>query len=647
MSDPNAIDLPKSEREVIDSIAAPASPPSIAEQPMSVALMEYVGLSLLPIVTGAGLLYLFFGISHYFVLEPPARLPMSVTALLSATGLLLIALYLRLRSAQIKRAHLWAGLTAGIVLLNCWLHLVLTGDSLQSSNFMLLILGTGVFFLSSRWYTSFLLFTVLSWVGAHYWFLGFTNETVHFAFGLFSASILATLAHYARKQRLIRLVSLREQDQQRARELQSALESIKATEASYRQLSRQLEERTEALQTTNQALASASKLKDEFLASMSHELRTPLTAILGLTESLKENIYGPVSERQTQALANVLESGRHLLDLINDVLDVAKTEAGKLELDVVPADLRMVAEASVRFVQPSAEAKEIELDITADPAVKLVLADERRLKQILINLLSNAVKFTRQGGQVGLRLVGDAEHQIVRYTVWDTGIGISEEQMSQLFKPFIQLDSRLARQYGGTGLGLVLAYRMAEMHGGSITVSSQPEQGSEFTIHLPWRKADLRLQEEAAAAATEPANAAPANGGAAGTLLIVDDHSLSRNWLKSVAQNNGYAAVATTIVSDLPELITTTAPDLLLIDMQMPPNDSYILIQTLCSGTANTPPVRAPIIAVSALGLPGEMERAKAAGAAAYLVKPVSSVALHNTIAHLATAQQSTGWRRE
>lgn len=623
------------------------------------ALAQFVNVTVPPVATGLGILYFIFGLAHFFLQKPPVQMPMTITAFVSGLLLQVIAFFLRRQREQAHLAHFWTAVVAGFVLLNSWLHLRLSLDLLQSTNFMLLIVGTGFFFLSTRWFVGFVLLTLLTWAGTIYGTEIPMDNVIHFIFGLLSASVLATLAHNARKSRLIRLTWLHHQGNEKALDLQAALESMRASElalrtseAQYRQLSHQLEEQAEALRVANQSLASASKLKDEFLASMSHELRTPLTAILGITESIKENIYGPVSERQTRALENVLESGKHLLDLINDVLDVAKTEAGKLELDIVPADAHMVAEASVRFVQQSATDKGITIHLAADETVKLLLADERRLKQMLINLLNNAVKFTGEGGQIGLELTGDPAQQVVRFTVWDTGIGIREEQMPRLFKPFIQLDSRLSRRYGGTGLGLVLVYRMAEMHGGSIAVESSPGQGSRFTICLPWRKPNLhgeamgnhamtlsvngdknRDSAVQASSAAYQGNSSHQESAATTTttiaeprtLLAIDDHHWSRNWLETVAMAAGYRLTVTDAPGDVEELIAQVQPDLLLIDMQMPPHDSLALLRTLQKEKDDR---SLALVAMSALAMPGEEEQALAAGADAYLVKPISVTTL-------------------
>ncbi len=254
-----------------------------------------------------------------------------------------------------------------------------------------------------------------------------------------------------------------------------------------KEIEEKLHKRSRELNQFNAKLAKALRTKDEFLANMSHELRTPLNAILGKTEILSEGIHGTITEKQAASLQVIEESGRHLLQLINDILDLAKIEAGKVQLDIQPVSLAHLSERALQFVRQMAHKKQVKLQSTIDPSLKTLLADERRLTQILINLLSNAVKFTHAGGEVGLNILQDAENETVQFQVWDTGIGIASEDIPHLFKPFSQLDSSLARLHEGTGLGLSLVYRLSEIHCGCVSMESQVGVGSCFTVTLPQR----------------------------------------------------------------------------------------------------------------------------------------------------------------
>lgn len=243
--------------------------------------------------------------------------------------------------------------------------------------------------------------------------------------------------------------------------------------------------REEALAAARTA-EKANRAKSNFLAIMSHELRTPLNSVLGFTECLKEEMFGPVNAEQKQALVTVESNGRHLLALITDILDLSKIEEGRFQLDYTQADLELLCNLSVSAVQPQAAAKKIAITIELPPNLGKVSIDERRIQQALINLLSNAVKFTPNGGQITLRVSPpDLETGFIQLAVIDTGIGISAEDFTRLFQPFTQLDEALNRQYEGTGLGLSLVKRLVELHGGRVGVTSEVGVGSSFTIDLP------------------------------------------------------------------------------------------------------------------------------------------------------------------
>jgi signal transduction histidine kinase len=229
-------------------------------------------------------------------------------------------------------------------------------------------------------------------------------------------------------------------------------------------------------------LESASRHKSEFLANMSHELRTPLNAIIGFSQVLRQRLFGEVNEKQDEYLDDILSSGHHLLDLINDVLDLSKVEAGQVELEVAPFSLREALERGVVMVRERATKNGVALSLELSPEVDLVDGDERRLRQVVFNLLSNAVKFTPSGGSVVVassRVDGE-----VQVSVTDTGPGIAPEDHERIFEEFQQTDLG-AQQHEGTGLGLALSKRLVELHGGRIWVESRPGQGSRFVFTLP------------------------------------------------------------------------------------------------------------------------------------------------------------------
>ncbi|MEH2051370.1 sensor histidine kinase [Nostoc sp.] len=236
------------------------------------------------------------------------------------------------------------------------------------------------------------------------------------------------------------------------------------------------------LRASQEAAEAASRAKSEFLATMSHELRTPLNAIMGLSQLLQQEIVGSLNEKQNEYVTSIYSSGEHLLELINDILDLSKVEAGKEELLLSPLPVSDLCNYAIWTVRDRALEKGLQLTCKIDIEDDICIADERRIKQMLLNLLTNAIKFT-PAGQVSL-LVKKVP-QGITFTISDTGIGIDSSQFQFLFEPFKQLDSRLNRQYEGTGLGLALTRKLARLHGGDVTVTSTLGKGSQFTLFLP------------------------------------------------------------------------------------------------------------------------------------------------------------------
>jgi len=386
------------------------------------------------------------------------------------------------------------------------------------------------------------------------------------------------------------------------------------------QLADRVAERTAELDRANAELARIARAKDEFLAAMSHELRTPLTSILGLSETLQDGLLGRLSEQQAKAAHTIHENGAHLLALINDILDLAKVESGKMELlwDQVPA--AQLWDASLRMIRQSAERKGLSISTNIDPAVQLLRGDGRRLKQMLVNLLGNAVKFTPNGGSIGLDVTGDRDQHRVRISVWDTGIGIPAEQQERLFEPFVQLDSGLSRQYDGSGLGLALLHGMVELHGGDIAVESEVGRGSRFEVTLPWephiQQTAPGLQERASSE-DEPSRD---DGYDQPRVLLVEDNQGNREMLCSYLRCKGYQVLTADNGRDALSAAKQWHPALVLMDIQMPVMDGLEATRRLRA----EPVLRdIPIIALTALAMPGDKERCLEAGMDDYLSKPV------------------------
>jgi signal transduction histidine kinase len=242
------------------------------------------------------------------------------------------------------------------------------------------------------------------------------------------------------------------------------------------------EERLQQLEQENQKLKAASQTKSEFLSHINHEFRTPLTAILGFSRMLGEEIYGSLNPKQKQYINGISISGKHLLELVNDFLDLSKIEANREELYLERIAVEDICLSTFSMMQTPAKEQGLELNLDIAPDVDFCHADRRRLKQILLNLLSNGIKFT-EVGCVTLQ-VKRTENQL-QFAVIDTGIGIKEADREKLFQPFQQINSLLSRQHKGTGLGLALSRKLAQLHGGDLTVTSTEGQGSCFTLHLP------------------------------------------------------------------------------------------------------------------------------------------------------------------
>ena len=239
---------------------------------------------------------------------------------------------------------------------------------------------------------------------------------------------------------------------------------------------------TERLQM-EQELRRSEEHYRSFLAMVSHELRTPLTGILGMAEAMQAGVYGPLNERQVRSLRIVEQSGRHLAAVVNDMLDLSRIQSGTLDLHVGVCGAGDLGIASIAAIREESERKQQHVDFAIDPADLQVRVDVRRIEQVLVNLLGNAVKFTPVGGKLGLN-IGLCDGSVA-FRVWDNGIGIEPDVVTQLFRPFTQGDERLSRAYGGAGLGLALVRRLVELHGGSVSVVSQPGQGSQFTVYVP------------------------------------------------------------------------------------------------------------------------------------------------------------------
>jgi signal transduction histidine kinase/ActR/RegA family two-component response regulator len=405
------------------------------------------------------------------------------------------------------------------------------------------------------------------------------------------------------------------------------------------ELQNRVAERTDELNRTNAELERANRAKDEFLANMSHELRTPLNSILGLSESLLEQRRGPLNESQQTSLQIIESSGRHLLELINDILDLSKIEAGML--DYYPQMIRVeeICRSSLNFVRSQALKKSIQLTYNNEAAISNISADPRRLKQILVNLLTNAVKFTPEHGEVTLNVRTEPEQRLIQFSVVDTGIGIAADDLRRLFTPFVQVDSRLNRQFEGTGLGLALVQKLTDLHGGSVQVESEVGVGSRFTINLSWGE-DIANQQEPIEPGderltidgSEKSNFASDKPLDPVVVLLAEDHMANTLTISEYLESHGYTVANAHDGLEAIQIAEENNPDIILMDIQMPVMDGLEAIRRL---RANPRFASTPIIALTALAMPGDRERCLEAGADEYMSKPVSLKKLHKRMSEM------------
>lgn len=380
------------------------------------------------------------------------------------------------------------------------------------------------------------------------------------------------------------------------------------------------QKQTEAmLAKVNQELLEHTRLTGEFLANISHEIRTPLSVILTIAESLQEGIYGAATPRQGEALGRLRRSGRHLLGLVNDILDMAKMEAGKLTLHMQRIAVEAICTHSLQMAQDLAQGKKIKLHYMNRTDAATLWGDEQRLRQVLVNLLTNAIKFTPEGGEVGIEVSKNPQDEVIHFTVWDTGIGIAKEDTVKVFRPFVQLDTTLSRQYEGTGLGLALVYHLTRLHDGGVRLESTEGKGSRFTISLPWR-------ETSAATLSAPTTtiAASADHRQKPCILLLEQDEAENHKLITRLKAQQIEVMATNRNGAILRA-NETQPDLILIDAAMP---DFRTVETIRQLRALHTFATVPIVVMTTLTVPGHQELWQQAGIHSCLPKPISFIQL-------------------
>lgn len=398
------------------------------------------------------------------------------------------------------------------------------------------------------------------------------------------------------------------------------------------------------LRQSKEAAEAGSRAKSEFLATMSHELRTPLNAIMGLSQLLVQNIVGDLNDKQKEYVNCIYTSGEHLLALINDILDLSKVEAGREELLLSPLVIKDLCQVVISTVSDRAREKDLELTAQIDRQAKICIADERRLKQMLLNLLTNAIKFTPKGK---VSLIVKKVNKGISFTVNDTGIGIDSSQFQSLFEPFQQLDSRLNRQYEGTGLGLALTRKLAQLHGGDISLKSELGQGSSFTLFLPDRESEDEWEMELQTDSENDDTASISNPSLLNTrtkrIAIVEDEVNTANLLQDYLQTFGYRVEIFANTEDFLTQIRNYLPDLMLLSAQLDGNRNGWDLLVQLRQQKNLQDL--PVIMMTPMGMAKEypknlqndkskMKILEEAGAIDYLSKPIRTLQLESILMH-------------
>jgi signal transduction histidine kinase/CheY-like chemotaxis protein len=373
----------------------------------------------------------------------------------------------------------------------------------------------------------------------------------------------------------------------------------------------------EEIQDKSRRLAQASEHKSQFVASMSHELRTPLNAIIGLTEMMVTNAGRFGTEKALEPLQRVNRAGTHLLGLINQVLDLSKIEAGKLEFNPQTVQLAPLINEVIGTARQLAEQNKNRLVVDAQENLGQLTVDPMRLRQILLNLLSNACKFTKEG-EVRLRARRVANGgRCVELAIADTGIGMTPEQQAKLFEEFTQADSSTARQYGGTGLGLAITRKLARMMGGDVTVASEPGKGSVFTVRLPGS-----ADSQARSSTGSDGHRSPT----ADCVLVIDDDATARELIADHLKAEGFSVETAAGGVEGLKLAKELRPTAITLDVMMPDLDGWSVLTAL---RQDPELAEIPVIMITIVD---EHRRGIALGAAGYLTKPVDREQLHRLV---------------
>jgi CheY-like chemotaxis protein/HAMP domain-containing protein len=416
-------------------------------------------------------------------------------------------------------------------------------------------------------------------------------------------------------------------------------------------LERTVRERTEELQRKNRQIEAqnkkvmeASRLKSQFLANMSHELRTPLNAVLALSDIMANEMSGPLNEEQVKQVSIINRSGKSLLRLINDVLDLSKIEAGRMNVEKAPMSLHSLITLMVDTLRPLAEDKSLSVGSSMAPGLpEFITSDEHKLRQILINLMGNGIKFTERGG-VRLDVGFTSRPAMISFVITDTGIGIAADAMDRIFDEFCQADGSTTRKYGGTGLGLTISKKMAELMGGTLSVESTPEKGSIFTLTVPYEPAPpvpasptetlrrVRMQVPEPSLMSTGDDSATALHDARPIVLVAEDEHDNLYIMKKYLNRLGCQAVFARDGNEVLEKARKYKPIAITLDLVLPKKNGWDVLSELKTDSQTR---HIPVIIASVLD---NQERGFCLGAYRYLVKPINETDLADTILQIQAA---------